>query len=67
MLLNWSILHNAMNNELALSEHFIRYLLVLFFILINYFAAVAAVRGLMCCVFRDALLHTTFVICGYLH
>ena len=24
-------------------------------------------RGLMRCVFRDALLHTTVVMCGYLH
>ena len=40
---------------------------VLFFTLIGLSAAVAdPLRGSRCCVFRDALLHTTVVIRGYL-
>ena len=40
----------------------------LFFKLIKSSAAVAySLRGLTHCVFRDALLHTTAVMCGYLY
>ena len=39
----------------TLSEHFIRYS-----------AAVAYPLNLKCCVFKDALLHTTVIIRGYL-
>ena len=50
-----------------LSEHFIRYLVDVFFRLIKPFAAVAyPLRDLMYCVFRDALLHTTVVMRHYL-
>ena len=53
--------------QLTLSEHFIRYLLDLFFLTYWPSAAVACpLRGLTHCVFRDALLHTTVVMCGYL-
>ena len=49
------------------TQHFITYLLDLLFRLIRCSAAVAyPLRGLTCCVFRDALLHTTVVMCGYL-
>ena len=44
----------------TLHEHFIRYLLDLFFRLSRLSAPVAfPLRGLMRCVFSDALLHTT--------
>ena len=34
----------------------------------KYFAVVAySLRDLVCCVIRDALLHTTVIMCGYLH
>ena len=46
----------------TLSEHFIRYLLDLFFRLIKS----SELRGLTPCVVRDALLHTTVVMCRYL-
>ena len=48
--------------------YLVGYLLSLFFRLIKSSAAVAHPlhRGLMHCVFRDALLHTTVVMCGYL-
>ena len=52
---------------ITLSEHFIKYLFDLFFGLIKYSAAVAyPLRGLMHCVFRDAPLHTTVAMRGYL-
>ena len=55
----------------TLSEHFFWYLLYLFFSLIIYFLSSAAVayplRGFMHCVLRAALLHTTVVMCAYLH
>ena len=46
----------------AFSEHFIGYL-------VNLFSAAVAylLRGLTCSVFKDALLHTTIVMHGYLH
>ena len=48
-----------------LSEHFIRYLLYLFFRSIG-FPLSYPLRGLMHCVFRDPLLQTTVVMRGYL-
>ena len=47
----------------TLSEHFIRYLLDFFFTLKSSAAVAYPLRGLTHCVFRDALLHTTLVIC----
>ena len=52
----------------TLSENFIRYLFDLFFVFCYCtYSATYPLRGLMCCVFRDALLHTIVVMCGYLH
>ena len=48
----------------TLSDHFIRYLLDLFFLLFSSAAVAYSLRGLMHCVFRDALLHTTVVMRG---
>ena len=47
------------------TDHFIRYLLDLgIFLLTGLLAVASPLAGL---VFRDALLHTTVVMCGYLH
>ena len=59
--------NNYILGRIILSEHFIRCLLDLFFGLSKSSAAVAyPLRGLKHYVFRDALLHTTVVMCGYL-
>ena len=51
-------------NIYTLSEHLIRYLLDLCFRLKSSAAVAYPLKGLMHCVFRDALLHTTVVMCG---
>ena len=58
----------CLNILAVMIKYFIRYLFNLFFRLLLFASAAVAypLRRLMCCVFRDALLHTTLVICGYL-
>ena len=59
--------YSKMLVKYTLSEHFIRNLLDLLFRCIKSSAAIAyPLRGLLHCVFRDAVLHTTVVMHGYL-
>ena len=61
--------YTALFAHYKLSQHFIRYLLDLLFRLKSLCCAavVYIIRGLMHWVFRNALLHTTVVMCVYLH
>ena len=68
------ICHNNNYNTLwfhqcryTLIENFIRYSLNIFFRLIDLLDLTFPLGGLTSCVFRDALLHTTVVMCDYLH